>query len=101
MDQLAGMTNRQNAKSNPTQDIREKTHLRLANEVSPHDTEGNSSWGRKKSFDHSSKSSPRFAENHDTIPGLGYLSLQKGGRSRYVGQSFWAYVGDDVRYTLF
>ena len=51
--------------------------------------------GRRRST--SSKSGPLYAEKHDTIPGLGYLSFQKGGSSRYVGQTFWTYVGDDVR----
>ena len=27
---------------------------------------------------------------------LGYLSVQEGGRSRYVGPTFWAYVSDEI-----
>ena len=27
---------------------------------------------------------------------LGYLSIQEGGRSRYIGSTFWAYVSDEL-----
>ncbi|KAH0562221.1 hypothetical protein GP486_003086 [Trichoglossum hirsutum] len=35
---------------------------------------------------------------HDSIGdlALGHLSLQEGGQSRYIGNTFWAYIGDEV-----
>ncbi|KAK5994272.1 Transcription factor yanR-like protein [Cladobotryum mycophilum] len=44
----------------------------------------------------SSSSGPNLPETeHETVPELGYLSLQRDGRSRYVGRSFWALIDDN------
>ena len=64
------------------------------------------SWNRIGKSSETAKDTPRqvqgtsqkpAAADNEPIPGLGYLSLQRGGRSRYVGRSFWAFVDENAR----
>ena len=55
-----------------------------------------------RSRDRSSEEFPLPTGDIDTIEdplgelNLGYLSLQDGGRSRYVGSTYWAYISDEL-----
>lgn len=70
---------------------------------------------RNETFDPSRQSSPRRApaeSSNDEFPipsgqatdlvdpvgslNLGHLSLEDGGRSRYVGTTYWAYISHEV-----
>jgi hypothetical protein len=63
-------------------------------------TDAGDSDGTKNPRGHRKNAEPphQATASHDSIGdlALGHLSLQEGGRSRYIGNTFWAYIGDEV-----